>query len=86
MKPGDYVLCVSDNAYHYAARVLAKYDRRQFAKRVWGTKDGGERVRRAGFDMVTVATDAALLSAAARREVSAVRGERTRFGSAQGYS
>jgi len=34
MKPGDYVLCVSDNVYHYAARVLAKYDRRQFAKRV----------------------------------------------------
>ena len=27
MKPGDYVLCVSDNIYHYAARVLAKYNR-----------------------------------------------------------
>jgi len=42
MKPGDYVLCVSANAYHYAARVIAKYERRQFAKRVWGTKDDGE--------------------------------------------
>jgi putative restriction endonuclease len=42
MKPGDYGLCVSDNIYHYAARVLAKYNRRQFAKRVWGTKDDGE--------------------------------------------
>ena len=42
MRPGDYVLCVSDNVYHYAARVIAKYDRPQFAKRVWGTKDGGE--------------------------------------------
>ena len=40
----------------------------------------------AGFDMVTVATDAALLSAAARREVSAARGERARSGPTQGYS
>jgi putative restriction endonuclease len=42
MKPGDYVLCVSDNVYHYAARVLAKYNRPQFAKRVWGTRDDGK--------------------------------------------
>jgi len=42
MKPGDYVLCVSGSIYHYAARVIAKYNRRQFAKRLWGTKDGGE--------------------------------------------
>ena len=40
----------------------------------------------AGFDMVTVATDAALLRTAARREVAAARGERTRSGSSQGYS
>ena len=49
----------------------------------------GEWARRhaeAGFDMVTVATDAALLRAAARREVAAARGERARSGSAQGYS
>ncbi len=24
MRPGDYVLCVSDNVYRYAARVIAK--------------------------------------------------------------
>ena len=42
MKPGDYVLCVSDNVYHYAARVIAKYNRQQFAKRVWGTRDDGK--------------------------------------------
>jgi 4-hydroxy-2-oxoheptanedioate aldolase len=49
----------------------------------------GEWARRhaeAGFDMVTVATDAALLRAAASREVSAARGERTRSGSTQSYS
>ena len=40
----------------------------------------------AGFDMVTVATDAALLSAVARREVAAARGERAEAGSSQGYS
>ena len=41
----------------------------------------------AGFDIVTVATDAALLRAAASREVSAARGERTRSsGPTQGYS
>jgi hypothetical protein len=33
---------MSGNIYHYAARVLAKYDRRQFAERVWGTDDDGE--------------------------------------------
>ncbi len=42
MKPGDYVLCVSGNVYRYAARVLAKYVRRQFAERMWGTDDDGE--------------------------------------------
>jgi putative restriction endonuclease len=42
MKPGDYVLCVSDNVYQYGARVITKYNRPQFAKRVWGTKDDGE--------------------------------------------
>ena len=49
----------------------------------------GEWARRhaeAGFDMVTVATDAVLLSSAARREVEAARGERARSGSSQGYS
>ena len=35
----------------------------------------------AGFDMVSVVTDAALLGAAARLEVEAARGERTRSGS-----
>lgn len=42
MEPGDYVLCVSGNVYRYAARVLAKYVRRQFAELMWGTDDDGE--------------------------------------------
>ncbi len=49
----------------------------------------GEWARRhaeAGFDMVTVSTDAALLSTAARREVDAARGERAEAGPSQGYS
>ncbi len=49
----------------------------------------GEWARRhaeAGFDMVTVTTDATLLSAAARREVETARGERAWSGSTQGHS
>jgi 4-hydroxy-2-oxoheptanedioate aldolase len=49
----------------------------------------GERAKshaEAGFDMVTVAADAALLGSAARREVSAARGERVEPGRSQGYS
>jgi putative restriction endonuclease len=30
------------NAYHYATRVLAKYDNRRFAQRVWGTNHEGK--------------------------------------------
>lgn len=40
----------------------------------------------AGFDMVTVATDAALLKSAALREVTAARGQHARSGSTQGSS
>jgi 4-hydroxy-2-oxoheptanedioate aldolase len=40
----------------------------------------------AGFDMVTVATDAALLKGAARREVVVARGEHAEFGLGQSYS
>jgi 4-hydroxy-2-oxoheptanedioate aldolase len=40
----------------------------------------------AGFDMVTVATDAALLRSAARRELMTARGERVESGSDQGSS
>jgi 4-hydroxy-2-oxoheptanedioate aldolase len=40
----------------------------------------------AGFDMVTVATDAALLSAAAHQEVSAARGGLAESEPSQGYS
>ncbi len=49
----------------------------------------GERAREhaeAGFDMVTVAADAALLSSAARREVSVARGDRGERGRPGGYS
>ncbi len=49
----------------------------------------GEAARKhaeAGFDMVTVATDAALLRGAALREVTVARGERAGAGRSQGYS
>src|SRR3712207_906976 len=49
----------------------------------------GEWARRhaeAGFDLVTVTTDAKLLSAAARREVDAARGERAACWSSRGFS
>ena len=53
----------------------------QCASGEWARRHAG-----AGFDMVTVAADAAILSAAARREVAAARGERAESGSSQGYS
>jgi 4-hydroxy-2-oxoheptanedioate aldolase len=49
----------------------------------------GERAREhaeAGFDMVTVATDAALLRAAALREVGVARGGHARPGSGENHS
>ena len=48
--------------------------------------EGARKHAEAGFDMVTVAADAALLSGAARREVSVARGERVEGGRGQGYS
>ena len=49
----------------------------------------GEWARRhaeAGFDMVTVGTDASLLRGAALRELSVVRGEQAKPGQGKGYS
>ena len=49
----------------------------------------GEWARRhaeAGFDMVTVATDAALLRGAALEELATVRGEQAEIGQGKGYS
>jgi 4-hydroxy-2-oxoheptanedioate aldolase len=49
----------------------------------------GESARehaQAGFDMVTVATDATLLKGAARLEVSVARGQHAEFGLGQGHS
>jgi hypothetical protein len=34
MERGDYILCVYNGTYHYVARVIAKHENRQFAKRV----------------------------------------------------
>ncbi len=48
--------------------------------------EGAREHAEAGFDMVTVAADATLLGSAARREVSAARGERVERGRRQGYS
>ncbi len=45
MERGDFVLCVYDNAYRYAARVLAKYDNPECAQAVWGTNDKGQTWR-----------------------------------------
>jgi putative restriction endonuclease len=42
MERDDYVLCVYGNAYHYASRVLAKYDNWRFAQRVWDTNHEGK--------------------------------------------
>ena len=42
MNPGDCVLCVYGNTYHYAARVLDKYDNRRLAERIWSTNDEGK--------------------------------------------
>jgi len=45
MESGDYALSSYGNAYHHAARVLAKYDNRRFAERVWGTDHEGRTWR-----------------------------------------
>ena len=37
----DYVLCVYGSAYRYAARVLGKYENREFAREVWGKNTEG---------------------------------------------
>jgi hypothetical protein len=42
MDRGDRVLCVYDNAYRYAARVLAKYDNPELASSVWGEGEEGK--------------------------------------------
>ena len=45
MERGDFVLCVYDNAYHYVARVLARYDNPECAEAIWGTNDEGRTWR-----------------------------------------
>ncbi len=45
MERGDFVLCVYDNAYHYVARLLAKYDNPECAEAIWGTNDEGRTWR-----------------------------------------
>jgi hypothetical protein len=45
MERDDRVLCVYDNAYRYAARVLAKYDNLDLARSVWGEGGGGKTWR-----------------------------------------
>ena len=45
MEGGDYALSSYGNAYHHAARVLAKYDNPRFAERVWGTDHEGRTWR-----------------------------------------
>ena len=45
MDRDDRVLCVYDNTYHYAARVLAKHDNPDLARAVWGEGEGGRTWR-----------------------------------------
>ena len=41
MQPGDWVLCVYDNAYRYVAQVEAKYRNRDAAEAIWGLDPNG---------------------------------------------
>jgi hypothetical protein len=45
MERGDFILCVYDAAYHYVARLLAKYDNPECAEAIWGTNDEGRTWR-----------------------------------------
>ena len=42
LEKGDWVLCVYDSRYQFAARVLAKFDNANCARAVWGTDPNGE--------------------------------------------
>lgn len=44
MEPGDYVLCVYNQVYHYVSSVIDKFDNETFAEKVWGRKyDDGRK-------------------------------------------
>ncbi len=42
MNLDDWVLCVYDNTYHYAAQVRGKYDNDRFAREVWHENESGQ--------------------------------------------
>ncbi len=42
LNPGDYVLCVYDNTYHYIAKVLYKVRNKQCAEKLWGHDPKGQ--------------------------------------------
>ena len=41
MQKDDWVLGVFDSTYHYAARVITKFENEMLAEAVWGTDDDG---------------------------------------------
>lgn len=42
MAPGDWVLCVYDNYYHYLAQVIEKYNNKLFAREIWREDPSGQ--------------------------------------------
>ena len=36
LDPGDWILCVYENQYHFAARIIDTFDNEKFAEEVWG--------------------------------------------------
>ena len=79
-------LDVTEEAHVEAVRRIREASHRHgIAAGIQSASGGAAREHaQAGFDMVTVATDAALLRSAARRELMAARGERVESGPDQG--
>ena len=41
LKTEDWILCVYDNQYHFAARIIDNFDNEEFAEKVWGRDPEG---------------------------------------------
>jgi len=42
LDPEDWILCVYDNQYHFAARIIDTFDNEEFAEKVWGRNPEGK--------------------------------------------
>ena len=60
LEEDDWVLCVYDAKYHFAARVLAKYDNANCARAIWGSDPKGETWQLMYFMTTPVKTDVPL--------------------------